>query len=158
MNLSPHHRLPVEIANDRLRHDLTGTPISHHERFVVFAKDPFIPPFPQSREDWQQRIALLRESVLVTFAVLADIDTLENSVFDQMSETLGQDISGDPEVSLEVRKASKTKKCVADDQQTPPIAEHIEAPCDTTILVFESCAAHDAEFNVDFKNLVARRD
>ena len=74
--------------------------------------------------------------------MLPDVDPFENSVFHEMSETLGEDVSGDPEITLKIRETPKTKKRISDDQERPPVAEDIEAARDAAILVFESCAAH----------------
>lgn len=76
-------------------------------------------------------------------ALMSNIDAFEDSMLDEMSKALRQHVSGDPEMALKVREASKAEEGIPDDQQTPPIPEYVEALCDRAILCFETCTAHE---------------
>ena len=67
------------------------------------------------------------EPVLEADRTLLVGDAFEDACCDQVPEPALEDIAGDPEPSLEVVEPAHPQERVADDQQAPPLAHHLEA-------------------------------
>jgi hypothetical protein len=66
---------------------------------------------------------------LVVVAILPDAvrDGLEDPLFDQPVEAIGEDVAGDAEALLELVEPSKTQEGVPNDQEGPPLAHKLES-------------------------------
>jgi uncharacterized protein (TIGR00369 family) len=70
-------------------------------------------------------------------------DTPQDLGVDQAVQALGEDVAGDAEAGLEVVETPHAEEGVPDDEQTPPLAHHVEALGDRAADVLEAGPAHE---------------
>ena len=75
-----------------------------------------------------------RELIVVAILPGAVGDGLEDPLFDQSVEAIGEDVAGDAEALLELVEPSKTEEGIPNDQEGPPLAHKLEGPRDRAIL------------------------
>ena len=78
---------------------------------------------------------LLGEEVLVAGRALLVRALLEDVLLNQPREPVGEHVARDAEVVLDLVEAPAAVEDVADDEQRPALAEHLEGACDRTRLV-----------------------
>jgi hypothetical protein len=65
-------------------------------------------------------------------------------VLDKRVQAHGQHVAGDAEPLLELIEAGDPQEGVAQDQQCPPLADHLERAGDRAVHLFEGHALHTA--------------
>ena len=68
--------------------------------------------------------------------------SLEHAVVDETGEALVEDVAGDPQSRLQVVEAAHAQKRIANDEQTPPLADDFEALGHGAVHVLEAGALH----------------
>jgi len=118
--------------------------VDQGEGLVAGADDPLVAPLTDRHQYGPQRFALVGEDVVVTAPRLVVAAAFEHAVADEGVEPLGQDVAGNAEPCLELLEAGDAEERVAEDQQRPPLADHLEGPGDRAVHVFERRSPHMA--------------
>ena len=84
------------------------------------------PPLPETDQGDVEVKPHTRELVVVAILPGAVRDGLEDPLFDQSVEAIGEDVAGDAEALLELVEPSKTQEGVPNDQEGPPLAHKLE--------------------------------
>ena len=94
-----------------------------------------VAPLEQRHEDGPQVGALLGEPVLTAQRALLVRPLHQDPFLDEPLEPRLQDVAGDPEVLLQLLEAPDPQEDVADDEQRPPLAHHLERRRHRAVLV-----------------------
>src|SRR6516165_4976388 len=99
-------------------------------------------PLPQANENREKVPPLFRQRILPIGAAVGSRDQLENTQFDQHLQACRQHSLGDAEVLLKIAKPAQAVERVADDQQGPPVADHIQRPRDRAVGFVKTDSLH----------------
>jgi hypothetical protein len=99
--------------------------LASRERWWLVAQ-VLVPPLPETDQGDMEVKPHAREPVVVTILPDAVRDGLEDPLFDQSVEAIGEDVAGDAEALLELVEPSKTQEGVPNDQEGPPLAHKLE--------------------------------
>ena len=113
---------------------------SRERRWLV--AQVLVPPLPQTDQGDVEVEPHARELVVVAILPGAVRDGLEDPLFDQSVEAIGQDVAGDAEALMELVEASKPQEGVANDQKGPPFAHKLEGARDGAILPLVLAVQH----------------
>src|SRR4051812_45030643 len=116
--------------------------VAHDARRALGRRVVAVAPLHQRDDRRPQVDALLAEAVLEALRALLVAMALEQSLVGQALEAVGQHIAGDAEVALEVVEAAHAEEGVADDEQRPPDAEHLEGAGDGAVLLIVRAGQH----------------
>ena len=116
--------------------------VDHLERRPV-GRRVGVAPLAHGREHRPQVPALGGEPVVGAGRVVAVGNLRQDARLDQPGEALVEDVAGDPQALLELVEAGDAEEGVADDQQRPPLADHLEALGHGAVHVGEALAFHD---------------
>jgi hypothetical protein len=105
-----------------------------HRRAVALGQVA-VAPVQHPDQDRPQVEALLRQEVLVARRALLVGALFENALVDQQAEPGGEDVAGDAQVLLDLIEAPAAVEDVADHEQGPALAQHLERAGDRTDLV-----------------------
>ena len=103
-------------------------------------ENPSVAPLPKGRHHHDEILAHRREHVFVARAVLADVHALEDTVRDEVLEALREYVLRDGEVLLEVGESPRPYERFANDEERPPIAEHLEGARNRAVFFVKSDA------------------
>jgi hypothetical protein len=84
--------------------------------------------------------------------VAALIAPLEDAAVDQVLEARGQHVAGDAQPALPLVEPGDPQERVADDQQRPPLAHHVEGAGDRARHLGERRPAHSPRLSVASRN------
>jgi hypothetical protein len=102
----------------------------------------FVPPLPETYQGDVEVKPHARELVVVAILPRAVRDGLEDPLFDQSVEAIGEDVAGDAEALLELVEPSETQEGVPKDQEGPPLAYELEGTRYGAILAFVLTVQH----------------
>ncbi len=91
-----------------------------------------------------QVTARRRELVEVSTPVFGVGPAFEDAVLHEPAEPIGEDGFGHVEVGLQVVEAPHAVESVADDQQRPPLADHLQRAGERAVLVLVAVPEHVA--------------
>ena len=112
-------------------------------RLVALADDPLVAPLAQRDEHRPQRLALVGEHVVVAArGPRRSSGARARRASTSVSSRVGQDVAGDAEPLLELLEAGDAEEGVAQDQQRPPLADHLERAGDRAVHLLERGSAH----------------
>ena len=94
-----------------------------------------VAPLQQCDHGGSELAALARQAVLVASRPLLVADALEDSLVDQVAESLGEHVAGDAETRLKLLEALQPEEGVTDDQQAPPLPDDLERSRDRADLL-----------------------
>src|SRR5262249_2717636 len=117
-----------------------GAAIADHDRFATRAEYPAVAPLAQCGDERDQVLALGGELVLVAAAVHAGVDARQHAVAHQVGEAAREDVARDRELGDEVGEPPGAEQGLADDEQRPPVAEHLEGAGDRAVVAGEAAA------------------
>ena len=104
----------------------SGAAIDHADGRVIWPHDPSVAPLNEGN-DYRDKIpAFLGESVVGAFALGRYWDTVEDVVCDETIKAFAENIPGDAKLALEIGETAGAKICLANDQEGPPFADHVE--------------------------------
>ena len=118
--------LAAVVAGEHALADVAAGGVLHDDRRVVLAEDPLVAPLADGRHHREQGAALVGEAVVVATAGLVVGDAGEHVVVDERVEPGGEHVASDAEALGEVVEAGDAEEGVAQDQQRPPLADHLE--------------------------------
>ncbi len=93
-----------------------------------------VTPLHQRKQDEAEFAALLGEPVFESLGSLVVGDALEHALGDEAVQAVGEHVARDPEAVEELVEATMAENDVADDQQRPTVADHLERASDRTDL------------------------
>src|ERR1700679_4390264 len=83
-------------------------------------------PLTQGDENHPQPASLLRQVVFVATPAIGRRSLLEDTVRDQRAQPLTEYVLRQAQALLKIDEARSPRKRVADDQERPPVANHIQ--------------------------------
>jgi hypothetical protein len=113
---------------------------SRERRWLV--AQVLVPPLPETDQCDVEVKPHARELVVVAISPGAVRDGLEDPLFDQSVEAIGQDVAGDAETLMELVETSKPQEGIPDDQKGPPFAHKLEGARDGAILPLVLAVQH----------------
>jgi hypothetical protein len=111
---------------------------------VALAGEPVVAPLAQRDHHREEPTAHRREDVVVPLAGLVVGAAFEDAGLHQRVEPAGQHVAGDAEAFTEVVEAGDAQEGVAQDEQGPPLADHLQRPGDRAVHVLEGGSSHRA--------------
>jgi hypothetical protein len=118
-----------------------ATVLEHHRRPSLRGRVT-VAPLHQRDDRRPQVEALLGQHVLVTQRPLLVGDPFEHPQLGQPPQTRLEDVARDAEVRAELVEAANAEEHVADDQQRPPLADHLEGAGDAALLILVVASEH----------------
>lgn len=106
------------------RRELTATPVMHDRTTEPRLHVVFVAPVHHRPHHRPQQLALPGQRILASAA--GANRCRHDLVFDEQSETLGEDRGRNFEVFPEVGEANHAVERITDDQQRPPLADYLE--------------------------------
>jgi hypothetical protein len=97
-----------------------------HPRRQVEARTPAVLPFPHAERDRIEPETFFGEPVFQPPGDRAVGQTLQHAMLDQFSEPCGQGAAGGTCASSQVLEAPHAQERIAQDQERPPVAHHLE--------------------------------
>lgn len=134
--------LVAVVAGHHGRGPVAAGKVFDVEWFVAGPEDPFVAPLAQCGEDRPERPAFVGEYVVVATASLVIGMAFEYSAGDECVEAGGEHVAGDAESLDEVLETPDPEKCVADDEQCPPISDDLERLGDRAVDVGKRSSTH----------------
>src|SRR6516165_9962000 len=116
-----------------------------------------VAPLHQRDHRRPQVEALLREAVFVARRALVIEASLEHALVGERREAALEDVAGDAEIGLDLFEAAQSEEDVADDQQRPPLADHLECRGDAAHLVLVVASEHLDDKDSGVSCMVQRR-
>src|SRR5579884_975146 len=104
-----------------------------------------VAPLAHGVDHRPQITAAFGQPVVEARRVLAVGNLGEHADLDEASQALTEHVAGDPEPPLEVVKAGHAEERVADDQQRPPLAHHLQTLRDRAMHVGKALPLHALE-------------
>src|SRR3977135_38892 len=102
----------------------------------------FLAPLPQ-RDQYRKHSASLRcQHIFLVGAAVGSRHRHQDAVVDQRAQPDRQDIFRQTDVLLEFAEAADAHQGVPDDQQRPPVADHVQRSRDRAFRLFKTCAFH----------------
>ena len=114
----------VRAVRHRRGH-LAAVVVDEQRRRAVGRRVP-VAPDAQRVEHRREVGALAGEHVLVARRVVLVLASLEDPLLDERVEPGAEHVAGDAEAPLPVVEAGDAEERVAQDQQRPPLADHLE--------------------------------
>src|SRR3954447_10097883 len=130
------------VAHQVGERDLSAVAVLEVQRFVALAEDPLVAPLPDGVEDRPERTALLGVDEVGPVAGLVVRLALHHARLDQRVEPDRQPVAGDAEALGPVLEPGDAEEGVAQDQQRPPLADHLEGTGDRAVHVLEGGFPH----------------
>src|SRR6266496_509431 len=93
-----------------------------------------VTPLHQRKQDEAEFAALLGEPVFESLGSLVVGDALEHALGDEAVQAVGEHVARDAEAVEELVEATMAENDVADDQERPAVADHLERASDRTDL------------------------
>jgi hypothetical protein len=90
------------------------------------AGEPGVAPSHERQDDRIQVATLVGEVVVRARGALLVGATLDQAVLDEGIQPVDEDVSRNPEAVSDLIEASPPKEEVADDEQRPPLSDHLE--------------------------------
>jgi hypothetical protein len=90
-----------------------------------FKEIPFA-PLPEGDHHGKQIATLGRKMVFLVYASIRGWDKLEDAAFAERAQAIGQDVLRNPKALLELAKTGQPIECIANNQERPPISNHIK--------------------------------
>ena len=115
---------------------LAAVAVADDPRRAARARGVAVAPLHEREEHGLQLQALLGQAVLVTHALagLAVLAPGEHPVVDQPAQTVAEDGPGDAEVALDLVEPAHPVEHLAEDEDRPSLADHLEGPGDRAVL------------------------
>jgi hypothetical protein len=104
-------------------------------------------PDEERVEGWPEVTACVRQFVEVSTRVLGVGPSLEDAVFDQAAEPVGEHRLGDVEVGVEVVETAYSEERVTEDQQRPALADDLQRAGEGAVLGYVVLAEQISEYN-----------
>src|SRR5262249_52391171 len=101
-----------------------------------------VAPLAQRRERDVQLEAFRGEPVFEALRALAVADPLQDPLLDEAPEPVGEHVPRDAEALLKLVEAALPEEDVADDQQRPALAHHLERTRDRAVLAVVVAPEH----------------
>jgi beta-phosphoglucomutase-like phosphatase (HAD superfamily) len=111
-------------------------------------RGPSVAPLAHGVDDGPQIAALVGEMIRGAGWMLLVRHPGQNAVLDQPVQTLREDIARDAEACLELIEAADYQQCVAHDQQTPPLADDLEALGDRAMHSLKAGSLHRSSIEI----------
>ena len=105
---------------------LAGGAIDHADGGVVRPHNPAVAPLDEGDDDGDEIAAFFGETVVLALAARRGGDALKDVVRDQPLKPFAENIPCDAEMALEIAKPARAEIGLADDQEGPPFADHVE--------------------------------
>jgi hypothetical protein len=114
------------------RDDPPAAGVPNPERRSV-RRRPAVPPLAHCSDNLPEVESLLGETVLRPRGVVLVWHPFEDAVLHEPNEPLVEDVARDSHAGLQVIESRHAQEGVPDDQQRPPLADHLEALSDGAV-------------------------
>src|SRR5690606_7697205 len=92
-------------------------------------------PLAQSHHDGKQALALGGQDVLLISRAIRSVLCFENPRIDQLTQSVGENVSRHPQASLEIAETAHAIEGIAHDEKRPSIPDQIDGAGNRTKFV-----------------------
>jgi hypothetical protein len=142
VNVSCVERLVAGGAGDGRVCGVSAGGVVEDDWRALLAGCPAVAPGRDCEEDVAEFPALVREEVVVADGLVGVWAAFDDAVVEEVVEPLGEDLSGDAEVAVEIVEAADPDEEVSQDERWPGFAGDIERAGDGARHVAEGVSLH----------------